>query len=83
MDSFSFPIIRVVDVFGRETVREMVPAIWNLDGLLIFGLGIHMPGSPVSIYCLRVFLALNPEVPQRQGSLMRKRSADFEFRVVR
>ena len=83
MDSFSLPLVRVVDVFGRKTVREVVPAIWNVDGLLIFGLGIHMSRSPASIYCLHVFFALNPEVPQRQGSLMRKRSTDFEFRIVR
>ena len=83
MDSFSFPLVRVVDVFGRETVREVVPAIWNIDGLLIFGLGVHLPGPPAFIYCLHVFRALNPEVPRRQGSLMRKRSMDFEFRVVR
>ena len=83
MDSFSFPLVRVVDVFGRETVREVVPAIWNVDGLLIFGLGVHMFGPTASIYCLHVFLALNSEVPRRQGSLMRKRPVDFEFRVVR
>ena len=83
MDSFSLPLVRVVDVFGRETVREVVPAIWNVDGLLIFGLGVHMFGPPASIYCLHVFFALNSEVPRRQGSLMRKRPVDFEFRVVR
>ena len=83
MDSFSLPSVRVVDVFGRETTREVVPAIWNVDGVLIFGLGIHMSGSSTSIYCLHVFSALNSEVPQRQGSLMRKRSTDYEFRVVR
>ena len=83
MDSLSLPLVRVVDVFGRETVREVVPAIWNVGGLLIFGLGIHMSGPPASIYCLHVFFALNSEVPQRRGSLMRKRSTDLEFRVVR
>ena len=83
MDSFSLPLVRVVDVFGRETAREVVPAIWNVDGVLIFGLGIHMSGPPTSIYCLHVFFALDSEVPQRQGSLMRKRSTDYEFRVVR
>ena len=83
MDLFSLPLVRVVDVFGRETVREVVPAIWNVDGLLIFGLGVHMFGPTASIYCLHVFLALNSEVPRRQGSLMRKRPVDFEFRVVR
>ena len=82
MDSFSLSLARVVDVFGRETVREVVPAVWNIDGLLIFGLGVHLPGPPAFIYCLHVFRALN-EVPRRQGSLMRKRSMDFEFRVVR
>ena len=30
MDSISLPLVRVVDVFGRETVREVVPAIWNM-----------------------------------------------------
>ena len=83
MDSFSLPLVRVVDVFGREISREVVPAIWNVDGLLIFGLGVHMFGPPASIYCFHVFFALNPEVPRRQGSLMRKRSMDFEFHVVR
>ena len=83
MDSFSFPFVRIADVFGRETVREAVPTIWKVDELLIFGLGVHMHGSPASIYCLHVFFAWYPEVPQRPWPLMRKRSTDFEFRVVR
>ena len=65
MDSFSIRPIRIVDTPGNETIREVVPTIWNIDGLVIFGLGIHMPESyvPTSrVLCYKFWSTTTPEV---------------------